>query len=174
MESNCNLVSDGNKQAIVEIWNQGKLMASKEVSLIKGENLVEMSFNLKNPQLWWSNGLGKQPMYDFDFKVKADGKDLASKSIRTAVRTIEIVRDRDKDGQSMYVKLNGKNVFMKGANYIPLDNFPARVADKTYEHIIKSAADANMNMLRIWGGGFMRKMYSMIFAINMVSWFGKT
>ena len=157
MESNCNLVSDGNKQAIVEIWNQGKLMASKEVSLIKGENLVEMSFNLKNPQLWWSNGLGKQPMYDFDFKVKADGKDLASKSIRTAVRTIEIVRDRDKDGQSMYVKLNGKNVFMKGANYIPLDNFPARVADKTYEHIIKSAADANMNMLRIWGGGIYEK-----------------
>lgn len=157
MQSNCTIISDESKNAVVEIWNEGKLMTARDVSLSKGENLVEMDFNLKDPKIWWSNGLGEQPMYNFDFIVKVDGKEITSKRIRTAVRTIEIVRDIDDDGQSMYVKLNGKNVFMKGANYIPLDNFPARVTDKTYEHIIKSAADANMNMLRIWGGGIYEK-----------------
>ena len=53
----------------------------------------------------------------------------------------------------MFVRLNGVPVFMKGANYIPQDNFQNRVTKERYEHIIRSAAEANMNMLRVWGGG---------------------
>ena len=69
------------------------------------------------------------------------------------MRTVEVIQDADSAGRSFYFKVNGVPVFMKGANYIPSDNFLNRVTNADYEKIIKSAADANMNMLRVWGGG---------------------
>lgn len=130
--------------------------ASRTVNLEKGYNKFEVDFSVKSPKLWWSRGLGEQHLYAFDCFVSNDNHKV-SETITTGIRTIEIIREKDKDGQSLFVKLNGRNVFMKGANYVPLDNFPNRVSDAHYEHIIRSAAEANMNMLRVWGGGIYEK-----------------
>ena len=78
---------------------------------------------------------------------------MDEKEIKIGIRTIEVIHEKDSIGKSFYFKLNGIPVFMKGANYIPLDNFPSRVTKDRYENCIQTAVDANMNMLRVWGGG---------------------
>lgn len=110
-------------------------------------------------------------MYDFDIVLDKEGRKVTDR-VKTGIRTLEIVREKDEQGQSMFVKLNGKAVFMKGANYIPLDNFPNRVPESWYEYIIKSAADVNMNMLRIWGGGIyeMDAFYEMCDKYGILVW----
>jgi len=78
-------------------------------------------------------------------------------SARIGLRTIEVVQEPDKEGKSFFFRVNGRPVFMKGANYIPQDAFLDRVTPERYRHILQSAADANMNMLRVWGGGIYEK-----------------
>lgn len=74
-------------------------------------------------------------------------------------RKIELVQEEDKHGKSFYFKIDGKPVYMKGANYIPSDAFQSRVTKKEYEKVIKMAKEANMNMLRVWGGGIYEDDY---------------
>ncbi len=134
------------------VKSEGKTLLTKTITLNTGTNNLKYNFNVKNPRLWWSAGLGEQNQYDFDVVVKANDMQIAQ-SITTGIRTIEVVREKDEWGKSLYIKLNGQPVYMKGANYIPLDNFVNRVSKSDYEYVIKSAVDANMNMLRVWGGG---------------------
>ena len=152
MEAVCTVMSDEDTKATFTVEYDKKEAVRKQVALTKGMNTVRVDFEVKNPELWWTNGLGNPRMYDFDIVLDKEGRKVTDR-VKTGIRTLEIVREKDEQGQSMFVKLNGKAVFMKGANYIPLDNFPNRVPESWYEYIIKSAADVNMNMLRIWGGG---------------------
>lgn len=132
-----------------------------EISIVnKSENTVKtfpysksLSVTMENPKLWWSNGLGEPFLYDFDVVLKRDNITLDTRSIRTGIRKIELIQDKDSLGKSFYFKLNGVPVFMKGANYIPADNFLPRVTKEKYRDLIKTAKETNMNMLRVWGGG---------------------
>ncbi|MEL7147207.1 MAG: glycoside hydrolase family 2 protein, partial [Bacteroidota bacterium] len=133
-------------------YAEGKSV-SKEVTLKKGNNEVQLPVIIDKPNLWWTNGLGEQPLYTFEAKIKSKKGAVNSVTKRVGIRSLEVVRDDDQFGKSLYVKLNGVPVFMKGANYIPQDNFQNRVTKERYEHIIGSAKEANMNMLRVWGGG---------------------
>ncbi|MDR1652172.1 MAG: glycoside hydrolase family 2 protein, partial [Prevotellaceae bacterium] len=131
-----------------KIENKNNIFVNKTFDLKKGFNKIEIDFNVKNAKIWWTNGIGEQPLYNFQCSVNEQHT-----TITTGIRTVEIIRQKDEAGQSMSVRLNGKDIFMKGANWIPLDNFINRVTPEKYEHFIRSAADANMNMLRVWGGG---------------------
>lgn len=121
--------------------------------LKKGQNKVKIPLEIKNPILWWCNGLGDPHLYDFKFSIENNGTKVDEKELKIGLRTIELVQENDEKGKSFYFKLNGKPVFMKGANIIPLDNFLPRVADSSYHSLVKNAKNANMNMLRVWGGG---------------------
>ena len=125
---------------------------TKLLKLKKGIHQYDLRQIIKNPKLWWCNGLGKPNLYSFGFRLVSDSI-LDEKTISIGLRTIELVNKKDSIGSSFYFKVNGKPVFMKGANYIPQDNFVPRVSKDKYEWMIKNAADANMNMLRVWGGG---------------------
>ncbi|MFH1194809.1 MAG: glycoside hydrolase family 2 protein [bacterium] len=151
----CNLEirSDDDQNSEVNLKIDGKESVTKAVSLKKGLNKIRFDLQIDKPNLWWTNGLGTQYLYDFSFRVKSDNGSIDSKSEKIGIRSLEIVRDKDSAGTSLFVKLNGVPVFMKGANYIPQDNFQNRVTHEQYEYMIKSAVDANMNMLRVWGGG---------------------
>lgn len=129
--------------------------AQTQTTLKKGINKVAVSFNIKNPRLWWTNGLGEQHLYPFKITINSNNKLLDSRVENIGVRSLKLVREKDKDGdgKSFYFELNGKPVFMKGANYIPCDNFLPRVTAQRYEQVVLDARNANMNMLRIWGGG---------------------
>ena len=143
----------------VEVLVDGNVAKKSTMDLIHGLQQTNLLFTIKNPELWWPNGLGAQKLYTIEIRLSRDGQLIHSIIIRTGLRTIELVQEDDKHGASFYFKVNGKAVFMKGANYIPQDNFLTRVTTERYEHILKSAKDANMNMIRVWGGGIYENDY---------------
>lgn len=149
-----------------------KQLASKKISLKAGVNEVELPFDVKNPKLWWCNGMGDANLYDFKINLSVDNQDADSRMLTTGIRKIEVVRDEDKDGRTFYFRLNGRPVFAKGANYIPCDNFLPRVTPEIYGRTVKDAVDANMNMLRVWGGGVYEddRFYNLCDSMGIMVW----
>jgi beta-mannosidase len=131
----------------------GVTLAISQVRFDKGMNTHKISFSIMKPELWWCNGLGNPKLYDFVFEIKKGKKVFDRKSVRTGLRSLELVRINDSAGKTFYFKLNGLPVYMKGANYIPPDNFMPRVSKDTYEKLTDDVVNSNMNMLRVWGGG---------------------
>lgn len=144
--------ANAENQAVVTIENDGNELARAEIKLSKGVSTYPVDFKIENPKLWWTNGLGEAHLYNIKGKLLM-GKRLTEKSERIGIRTLELVRDKDEKGTSFYFKLNGVPVFMKGANYIPNDIFPARTTDEMYQNVINTSKSSNFNMLRVWGGG---------------------
>jgi beta-mannosidase len=139
--------------AQMEITHNGNAIVRRDVKLVPGKNKVVLPVTIDQPKLWWTNGLGEQPLYTFKSTIKSKNGTIDTLSKRIGIRSLEVVREGDKFGKSLYVKLNGVPVFMKGANYIPQDNFQNRVDLSKYEYILGSAKAANINMIRVWGGG---------------------
>jgi beta-mannosidase len=123
------------------------------VDLVPGENTLVFPFEIDAPKLWWTHNLGEPFLYDFSLSLNEGEKVVEQLRDKFGIRTIELITDKDDHGRGFYFKLNGVPVFMKGANYIPQDNFPTRVNWEGYEKLVRDARDANMNMLRVWGGG---------------------
>jgi len=121
--------------------------------LKKGVNKISVPIKVQNPQLWWCNGMGEAHLYNQQIELLSEGELLDSKRQSFGVRTIELINEPDSIGTSFYFKLNGKSVFMKGANYIPQDMFLPRVTTERYIKLLDQVKNANMNMLRVWGGG---------------------
>ncbi|NIO29535.1 MAG: glycoside hydrolase family 2 protein [Candidatus Latescibacteria bacterium] len=130
-----------------------RLLGRTEAALRLGENSVTVDFVIKNPLLWWTNGLGEAHLYNLLGELRVENNVVSRISERIGVRTLELVTDKDSAGEQFYFELNGIPLFIKGANYVPQDNFLPRVTSAHYEKLIRNAVDANMNMLRVWGGG---------------------
>ncbi len=116
----------------------------------------KVSIPIPNPQLWWPNGYGAQPLYEVRVEVRAENSasTLASASYRIGLRTVELCQEEDAWGRSFRFVVNGVPIFAKGSNWIPADSFPTRITDAYLEGLIRSAAETHHNMLRVWGGGF--------------------
>lgn len=129
--------------------------AAGTVKLEPGKNKLEIPLIIKDPRRWWPNGMGDQPLYRIGLKVSGSHGSADARVVTTGLRTAELVREPDPegDGESFCFRVNGTPVFSKGANYIPNDVFLDRVSPERYESVIRSAVEANMNMLRVWGGG---------------------
>lgn len=125
----------------------------QKVTLKKGHSTILTNYEIQNASLWWPNGLGTPKLYPFIISLLKDGQLIDSKQINIGLRTIELVQEKDEIGKSFYFKVNGVPVFMKGANYIPPDSFLPRATNTEYKSIVENAKAANMNMLRVWGGG---------------------
>ncbi len=142
----------------------GAVLATETVPLHEGAGGVEVA--VAAPELWWPRGLGAQPLYSCAFTLKTpDGTELDSASTRFGIRTIVIDQSADPEprihqpgGQAVFGRhfvfvINGRPVFCRGANWVPADPFPARIAPEKYKHLLGLAAESNANMLRAWGGG---------------------
>ncbi len=129
----------------------------KNISIKKGTHNYSFQIEIKNPQLWWTHNLGKPFLYHFNIQLFDEKQAIDSHTLNIGLKTIELVKEKDNKGESFYFKLNGTPVFMKGANYIPQSSFPGSVSDNEYKKIISDAKSANMNMLRVWGGGIYEK-----------------
>ncbi|MDR3217762.1 MAG: glycoside hydrolase family 2 protein [Dysgonamonadaceae bacterium] len=156
------VLSDGNlPNAKIQVIDkqENKLFGETFVDLKKGLNRVEVKFSIKNPELWWSNGLGKAHLYEFKTALTLNNKEIDSEYNKTGIRSIRLVTENDKYGKSFYFELNGVPIFTKGANFIPCDIFLPRITKAIYQKTIQDAADVNMNMLRVWGGGIYEDDY---------------
>jgi beta-mannosidase len=111
-----------------------------------------VSVQIPHARLWWCNGMGKQEMYNFTITV-TDGKNKSVETVRYAIRTTRLDTGANGNGNAFTLFLNNEPVFIKGANWIPCDNFLPRVTSEKYYSLLKSAQQSNMNMLRVWGGG---------------------
>ena len=140
-----------------ELLIDEKPVLSQDEELEKGNHTISLEFDIDNPELWWPNGLGDHKLYNLEFRVFSGGSLLAEKEERLGVRKVELVQDEDEWGRSFYFRVNGIPVFMKGANYIPGDILIPRVDTAKYKRVISEAVDANMNMLRVWGGAIYEK-----------------
>ncbi len=153
--------------------DNGRILAKKKCNLIKGLNEVTLNFDIKKPRLWWCHGLGKPELYTFTTTVHyGEGKTL-SHDERIGLRSVRIVTDPDKEGNmQFYFVLNGVPVFAKGTNYIPQDNFLPTVTKERYERTLRDATAANMNMIRVWGGGIYEDdvFYDMCDELGLMVW----
>jgi len=132
-------------------------VVTDSIDLDEGEQEVELTVPVdeESVELWWPNGYGDQPLYDLDVTVSdGDGREHHTHSDRVGFREVDLVVEPDDVGTSFYFEVNGEPVYAKGANTIPTAPLYGEVTDERYEHLIRSAADANMNMLRVWGGGY--------------------
>ena len=107
-----------------------------------------------SPQLWWPNGCGPQPLYQLAVTLSSGGLELEKRSFQLGLRTIELRQQQDEWGRSFTFVVNGVPVFAKGSDWIPSDSFPTRLTPAALEHLVRSAALANHNMIRVWGGGY--------------------
>lgn len=119
-----------------------------EVQLWPGENRVTLRAVIEQPRLWWPAGHGAQALYDLEVRIGDQ-----SRRMRIGLRQIELLTDADEIGHRFAFRVNGREIFMRGANWIPADALPSRATPDTVADLLDSAVAANMNMLRVWGGG---------------------
>ncbi|HWW75419.1 MAG TPA: glycoside hydrolase family 2 TIM barrel-domain containing protein, partial [Pyrinomonadaceae bacterium] len=151
--------SSGSSDAVVVVEDAAdrRVAARQTVKLSPGANRFAVKLSIPNPQLWWPAGLGGQKLYTLRARLFTGGDDKRPTdelSTRVGLRTLELRQQPDAEGKSFTFVVNGVPVFAKGANWVPADSFPTRVTRARYRQLIQSARDANMNMLRVWGGGF--------------------
>lgn len=130
---------------------------SVQQALTRGDQQVTLPLVVPRPHYWWPNGLGDPFLYTVKVAVLDGNKEISNRTLHIGLRTIEVVNAPDSMGVSFYVKVNGKPVFMKGANYIPQDNFLPRVADQQYKKLFDDMKSSHFNMVRVWGGGVYEK-----------------
>lgn len=114
-------------------------------------------FEINKPDLWWTydiSGKKEQSLYTITANLKAGKKVVDTISKKIGIRTLELNRDMDEYGKNFQFRLNGVPIFAKGANYIPPDSFITRFGKKEMAYLLDAFQFSNMNVLRIWGGGY--------------------
>lgn len=122
--------------------------------LCSGINYIPFEIRLRSPKLWWPNGMGEQALYSLDVLVSCEGRSIVHPTVRFGVRTVELDCGRmDETHRRFAFRVNGVEIFMKGGDWVPPDPLYARVSDEKLETLVREAANANFNALRVWGGG---------------------
>lgn len=141
------------------ILNRKPLQIQQKITLKEGKNIISIPLEIDNPKLWMPRDWGEQNLYHFTVKVFSNNELIDSKTVTTGLRKIELVRDSDVDGRSFYFKVNGIPLFAKGANYIPGEIINTQQDKAYYDRLFENITAANMNMIRVWGGGFYEDNY---------------
>jgi beta-mannosidase len=165
--------SAGAAKVSVRYMDGGKPVT--EIAMVNvhvGRNVIDLPIEIRQPRLWYPAGYGEQPLYEFTAQVSTGGLPAESKKVKAGLRSIELRRQLDQWGRSFELVVNGIPVFAKGADVIPFDSFPNRVTTANYRRILESARDANMNMIRHWGGGYYEtdEFYSICDELGIMVW----
>uniref|UniRef100_A0A452TFR9 beta-mannosidase n=1 Tax=Ursus maritimus TaxID=29073 RepID=A0A452TFR9_URSMA len=147
------------------------------IELQPGERTVELFVKInKNVtvETWWPHGHGNQTGYNMTILFKLDGGLTIKKSAKVYFRTVELIEEpiEGSQGLSFYFKINGLPIFLKGSNWIPADSFQDRVSSDLLRLLLQSAVDANMNTLRVWGGGIyeQEEFYRLCDELGIMVW----
>lgn len=143
----------------------------KKIRIISGRNIIAR-FDIKKPDLWWPNGYGKQSLYNLEIKLLDNNENiLSSVSKKVGIRKAELILKENKKPIFKF-RINNKDIYCKGADWIPSDSFIPRISDEKYSRLLNLAKDGNMNMIRVWGGGFYEndKFYELCDEIGLLVW----
>ncbi len=156
-------------QVAVQRWSEAPLVAEMHITapdgavweerlVIAANDAATVRVPITQPQLWWPNGYGDQPLYQVQMVLRRSDSSanipLDSRNFQIGLRTLELRQQNDQWGRSFAFIVNGVAIFAKGSNWIPADSFPTRISDAHLEGLIRSAVATHHNMLRVWGGGF--------------------
>lgn len=131
-------------------WSAEITAPDGEVLTLPETTATEQVITIEHPQLWWPNGLGKQPLYRVTVRL-ATGD---TRVWRIGLRTMTVSREKDEWGEEFCHVVNGMKVFAMGADYIPEDNILARVTPERTCCLLEDCKAANFNAIRVWGGGY--------------------
>ena len=131
-------------------WSAEITAPDGEVLTLPETMAAEQVIAIQNPQLWWPNGLGKQPLYRVTVRLAAGD----TRTWRIGLRTMTVSREKDEWGEEFCHVVNGVKVFAMGADYIPEDNILARVTPERTRRLLEDCKAANFNAIRVWGGGY--------------------
>jgi beta-mannosidase len=122
---------------------------TRQVEVETGAYFIHETFEISKPELWWPAGLGAQHLYDLEVTC---GEAFVKRKV--GLRKIELISQADDVGSRFAFRVNGHEVFCRGANWIPADALPSQSTPALRRKLLQAAKDANMNMIRVWGGGF--------------------
>ena len=145
-------VSNEKISAKITLSYENIIIENKKVDISGNSEHTEIV--LEEPNLWWPAGMGNQHLYDVNIELMdSNNIKIDSTYKRIGLRTVNLERKKDKWGQSFHFAVNGLPFFTKGANWIPTDGILANIPKTRYYTLLKAATEANMNMIRVWGGG---------------------
>ena len=139
-----------NLRAQVIVSLAGKEVA-RDVQTLRNGGATSV-ISVRNPQLWWPNGMGAHPLYDVTVRLLRGAQNLDETTKRIGLRTFALLPATA--GHALQLSVNGVPFFAKGANWIPADSFPTRVTSAKLRASVADCVATNMNVLRLWGGGY--------------------
>ena len=156
--------------ATVTVQLDGNQVAQETLPLTGGAGTAQ--FTITDPQLWWPNGMGDQPLYHVTVTLDDGGVTLDTWQKRIGLRTLKLDRHADEWGECFQFLANGVPFFAKGGNWVPIDALYTRNTPERYRDLLQSCADANINMIRIWGGGLYESdaMYDVCDELGICIW----
>lgn len=113
----------------------------------------EAQILVSQPELWWPNGYGSQPLYTLEAELVRDGEAVDSRTMKIGLRQIELKEFPDEKGASFEFWANGKPIWTAGSNWIPDHSFPSIITRERIFSQVRLAKEMGTLMLRIWGGG---------------------
>jgi beta-mannosidase len=126
---------------------------STEMTVVTGTESVAVTSTIDEVDRWWPRGYGDQPLYDVTVSLATATGQVDAWQGRVGFRTVTLDTAPDENGSPFILSVNGRPIYVRGANWIPDDAFVTRLTRETYERSIRDAVDANLNLLRVWGGG---------------------
>ena len=142
------------KSARVTLKYGGKVIAHGDCPLERSSGEGSVALRVEDPHLWWPRAMGTQPLYDVSVELlDEDSVPLDVWERRIGLRTLQLDCGADEWGHAFSFRVNGVPFFAKGTNWVPADALVTRVSTEKYRQLLTAAADANMNMVRVWGGG---------------------
>ncbi|WP_149193487.1 beta-mannosidase [Luteimonas suaedae] len=167
--------ASGPVQVVLEVRDPDGAMVvriERDAVVDPGSNRIDLPLRIADPRRWFPFGYGAQDRYTFAATLRDADGDVHTVQRTTGLRTVELRRENDRWGKGMEFVVNGIPIFAKGANLIPLDSFPHRVDEARLRRTLLDARDANMNMLRMWGGGHYQddRFYELADELGVMIW----
>jgi beta-mannosidase len=158
---------------VAELVMDDILLCQDNITCGKGRDTFSFEQVIENPEKWWPRSHGEPGLYPICFRIRdPKGEIILDECRHMGFRQVILKEEVDRKGKSFAFEVNGKPVFMKGANWIPLHFFPSEADDTSYRTLLQMAADAHINMLRVWGGGIYEKdiFYHLCDSLGIMVW----
>ncbi len=162
-ESELTVFEAGDVTVVCNLRLGDKVVATdrRTVSLVAGTQTVTSLFSVEEPELWYPNGVGDQPVYELEITLEDAGGVSDRKTYTCGFRTREYVRAEGAPEECLpySVVVNGRRPYIKGVNMVPFDIMYGRIQPETVEHFLRLAKEAGINLIRVWGGGLIESEY---------------